>query len=126
MNARRHFLPEDLLAEARAATEGLQDFGDDSFREGLDRLCSALDAEAQLSDMGRTIMRQKLVTQLANRLRIEQHFRQHPEIAGEQIAPGHRRPAAHRHHQAAPPAGAREPLLVDEFLGVAVPGAVPQ
>jgi hypothetical protein len=87
MNARRHFLPEDLLAEARAATEGLQDFGDDSFREGLDRLCSALDAEAQLSDMGRTIMRQKLVTQLANRLRIEQHFRQHPEIAGEQIAP---------------------------------------
>jgi len=41
-------LPAELMATARAQT-GLDDFGDDSFREGLDALVRALRAEAPLS-----------------------------------------------------------------------------
>ena len=83
----RHFVPEQLLAEASAATDGLDDFGDASFRPALDALCAALDGEAQLSDVGRYALRLKLLGQLCNRLRLEREFRTHPEIAREQIAP---------------------------------------
>ncbi|MGH8528907.1 MAG: sulfotransferase family protein [Nevskiales bacterium] len=81
------FVPEQLLAEASAAQGGLSDFGDPSFRAGLDALCTALNREAKLSDTGRQIMRQKLVTQLGNRLRVEDYFRRHPEINDESVAP---------------------------------------
>lgn len=86
MTAQTRLDPEQLLAEASAATENLQDFGDPSFREGLKVLCAALESEAKLSDTGRFLMRQKLVAQLSNRLRIEDYFRRHPEIAQEQVA----------------------------------------
>lgn len=79
------FTPDTLLAEARAQTEGLADFGDPSFRPGLDALCRALNDEARLSAMGADIFRQKLVTQLANRLRVEAAFAQHPEIQDEVV-----------------------------------------
>lgn len=86
MSAARKFIPEQLMGEASSATGGLTDFGDASFRMGLDKLCTALDNEAQLSDMGAGIMRQKLVAQLTNRLRVEEFFRLHPEIIKEQVA----------------------------------------
>ncbi|MBX6419500.1 MAG: sulfotransferase [Nevskia sp.] len=81
------FDPQALLEEARAANDGLTDFGDPSFRAGLDVLCRALDGQAQLSATGTALMRQKLVTQLGNRLRVEDWFARHPEIAREEIAP---------------------------------------
>lgn len=83
----RHFDPAALMADASAATGGLNDFGDPSFRAGLDRLCRALDEEAQLTEAGRGIFRQKLTFQLMNRLRIEDYFARHPEIAGEKVEP---------------------------------------
>ncbi|SEQ30759.1 Sulfotransferase family protein [Solimonas aquatica] len=83
--------PDSLLAEASTQCGGLggdaQALGDASAYQGLCVLCESLNREAQLSDTGRYLMRQKLVAQLANRLRIEQYFRQHPEIAQEQVAP---------------------------------------
>lgn len=78
-------IPSTLLNEAQAQTEGLSDFGDPSFRAGLDALCDALNREARLSAMGAGIFHQKLVTQLANRLRVEDHFARHPDIADEVI-----------------------------------------
>lgn len=81
------FDPGRLQAQAREATGGLDDFGDESFRPALERLCRSLDDEARLSDTGRFILRQKLIDQLANRLRVEDWFRRHPEIADEVIAP---------------------------------------
>src|SRR5689334_16279487 len=41
----------ELMAQARAET-GLDDFGDDSFREGLERLVRALRREAPLNAIG--------------------------------------------------------------------------
>lgn len=81
------FDPEALLAEARAASGGLDDFGDPSFRPALDVLCASLDQEARLSETGRYALRLKLLGQLGNRLRLEQAFHAHPEIADEAIAP---------------------------------------
>lgn len=79
--------PQALLAAAREMTGGLSDFGDDSFRPGLERLCTSLEADAHLSETGREIFRQKLTAQLANRLWMEDHIHRHPEILEEQVAP---------------------------------------
>ncbi len=80
------FTSDALLSEAREQTGGLNAFGDARFRPGLDALCAALNTEARLSEMGAGIFRQKLVTQLANRLRVEAAFAAHPEIADEPVA----------------------------------------
>lgn len=77
--------PAAMMADATATTSGLTNFGDPSFRPALEQLCTALEAEAKLSEMGRGFMRHKLVTQLANRLRVEDWFTRHPEIEHEQI-----------------------------------------
>ncbi|HUS23843.1 MAG TPA: sulfotransferase [Candidatus Binatia bacterium] len=78
------FDPAALLSSAREASGGLSDFGDPSFRDGLDALCHALNA-APLSGMGAGILQQKIGGQLLNRLRVEDFFRRHPEIAQERI-----------------------------------------
>ena len=41
----------NLLDDARRAT-GLDDFGDDAFREGLERLVRSLRSEARLNGLG--------------------------------------------------------------------------
>lgn len=78
------FDPAALLAEAVDKT-GLSDFGDPSFREGLDVFCRALEDEARLSDFGRTLLHQKVIELLTNRLGIEDWYKRHPEIENEDI-----------------------------------------
>ena len=80
------FAVDALLAEARSSTGGLDDFGDARFMPALHRLCDSLDREAKLSPTGVYLMRTKLISQLVNRLRLEDYFKQHPEIADEVIA----------------------------------------
>jgi hypothetical protein len=79
------FDPATLMAEASAATGGLSDFGDASFRPALEQLCKALNTEGRLSDTGAQVLQQKLTGQLSNRLRVEDYFRKHPEIVLERI-----------------------------------------
>ncbi|HKA16104.1 MAG TPA: sulfotransferase [Myxococcota bacterium] len=76
--------PEDLLAAASART-GLTDYGDPSFREPLAVLLEAFEHDADLSAVGRISARGLVLQLLANRLRIEDLFRQHPEIEEERI-----------------------------------------
>ncbi|MGC4113985.1 MAG: SDR family NAD(P)-dependent oxidoreductase [Myxococcales bacterium] len=71
--------PEALLAAAQKKT-GLSDFGDPAGLEPLRMLCAAIEREASLHTLGRTIMRGRLVSTIANRLRIEALYREHPEI----------------------------------------------
>jgi hypothetical protein len=75
---------EALLGEARHRT-GLEDFGDGDFREALDRLLGSFEHEASLSLIGRIAARQDLTRLLANRLRLVEDRRRHPEIAAEEI-----------------------------------------
>ena len=51
---------DELIADARDQT-GLGDFGDDSFREGLEVLVWSLQGEAKLNAMGQEAMRSRLV-----------------------------------------------------------------
>lgn len=76
---------DTLLADARAAAGGLDDFGDPSFRPALDVLRGALAVEADLSPLGRQLLGEKLRQQLVDRLLVEDWFRRHPEIADEQV-----------------------------------------
>jgi hypothetical protein len=84
MSSAPRFAPEALLREAVEKT-GLSDFGEPSFREGLDVFCRALENEAQLSDFGRGLLHQKVIELLTNRLGIEEWYRRHPEIEDENI-----------------------------------------
>ncbi len=72
------FDEKELLAEARAAT-GLADFGPDDFRQGLAVLIETIERNP-FTEKGRTRNRQRLVRLLCTRLRVEEAFRQHPEI----------------------------------------------
>ncbi|MDR3419327.1 MAG: sulfotransferase [Nevskia sp.] len=87
MNPAGALISESMLEEASRLAGGLTDFGDDSFRGGLARMCESLNGEAKLSDTGRYLFWQKFVGQLVNRLRIEDYFKRHPEIAAERVAP---------------------------------------
>src|SRR5262249_48164866 len=53
---------------------------------GLHTLCVRLAKKAKLSVAGAPIFRQKFLAHLINRLRIEDYFAKHPEIAKEDIA----------------------------------------
>jgi hypothetical protein len=75
---------DELLEEARAET-GLDDFGEDSFREGLERLVRALRAEADLNAVGQDALRKLIMGLLVQRLQIEDWYRRHPEIGDELI-----------------------------------------
>jgi hypothetical protein len=75
---------EELLEAARAQT-GLDDFGDESFREGLERLTRSLRTEAKLSSLGELALPHLLTNLLSQRLQIEDWYRRHPEIDDEPI-----------------------------------------
>ena len=75
---------DSLMADARKKT-GLADFGDDHFREPLGVLLRALREEAPLSAFGRLVARHFLTQMLVGRLRLEQLYREHPEIDDEVI-----------------------------------------
>jgi hypothetical protein len=74
----------ELLRIAQERT-GLSDFGDDSFREGLERLVRALRTEATLNPVGDIVLPELIVKHLGQRLQVEDWYRRHPEIADEPI-----------------------------------------
>src|SRR3546814_7170089 len=66
----------DLMQRARAASS-LDDFGDDSFREGLERLVESADREARLTERGRMGFEMQIVDLLVNRLQVEHRSEEH-------------------------------------------------
>lgn len=76
--------PQALIAAACAQT-GLDDFGGDSFREGLAVYCESINAEAQLNAIGAMAVPATVLASLANRLRVVDWLKQHPAIAEERI-----------------------------------------
>lgn len=75
----------DVLLEMASAETGLTDFGDDSFREGLQILVDALRSEARLNALGKQVLRGRIVEHLKQRLQVEDWYRRHPEIDNEVI-----------------------------------------
>ena len=78
-------LDADTLVAAARAVDGLQDFGDDSYREPLERLLWSLEHEADLNAIGRPAMYQRMLDILSTRLRVQEWLRRHPEIRDEEI-----------------------------------------
>lgn len=76
---------DSIVKEARERAGDLSDFGDPTWEEAARRLLASLEDEAQLHEVGRATMRERVVQMLENRLRAEEHFRRHPEIADETI-----------------------------------------
>jgi hypothetical protein len=70
----------DSVVAAAVAQTGLEDFGDDSFREGLDLLLRSLRDEARLNARGEGYIYASIVTALSQRLQVENWYRRHPEI----------------------------------------------
>jgi hypothetical protein len=79
-------LPDVVIAEACERT-GLDDFGPPAFRDGLAVLCESIDDEARLNELGEVAVRETVVNSLANRLRVFDWIRRHPEVARERIEP---------------------------------------
>jgi Sulfotransferase family len=75
---------DDVIAEARGLA-ALDDFGSDSFREGLTVYCASVSTEAQLNELGATAIRANIVGNLVNRLRIVDWTQRHPGVADERI-----------------------------------------
>lgn len=76
---------DNLLAAARERCEGLDNFGDDNYRQALQVLLDALLSEARLSATGLQLIRERLIGQLVNRLVLEEHLRLYPEITRIEI-----------------------------------------
>lgn len=73
-----------LLQRAQAAA-ALDDFGEDSFREGLEILVASADAEARFNELGKATFDAQIVEFLSQRLQIEHWYRLHPEIDDQEI-----------------------------------------
>ena len=75
---------ETLVAAARRQT-GLDDFGDETFREPLSRLLSSCATEARLNVFGRCALTQDVLQILTNRLQIQRDRGKWPRIGDEVI-----------------------------------------
>lgn len=73
-----------VLADAQRQA-GLEDFGPDSFREPLGVLLRSLREEAPLNELGRTVMRARIIESLESRLRMQAWITRHPEILREEL-----------------------------------------
>ncbi len=75
----------DQLIDVACERAGSDDFGGDSWREGLDVLVRSLNTEAVLNEMGVGAMTDQIVGYMVNRLQIEQWYARYPEIDDQQI-----------------------------------------
>ncbi len=75
----------DQLITAAVEASGLEDFGGDEFREGLEVYCAAVAAEARLNDLGRVAVEANVVGGLANRLKVVDWAARHPAVRTEPV-----------------------------------------
>ncbi len=75
---------DELLQEATEQT-GLSDFGDDDFREPLERLVKALNIQARLNDFGRLRAQMTINAGLTTRLAIVDYLKSHPQVRAERV-----------------------------------------
>lgn len=83
-NSRLSF--DDLLKKAKKNT-GLSSLGEDFNENALKLLVISVNEEANLHPFGRLMIREKLISQLENRLWAEYWFKKHPEILFQEVLP---------------------------------------
>jgi hypothetical protein len=75
----------DALHEDACKEAGLDDFGDPTYREGLEVLLASLDEDDNLSPLGKGIYRGQLTKILATRLRTVQRLKDRPQVLESEI-----------------------------------------
>ena len=75
---------DDVVEKAKTQT-GLDDFGGDSWRAGLEVLVRAAETEATFNEFGEQSFYGSLVRPLVNRLQIEDWYARHPEIDEQDV-----------------------------------------
>jgi hypothetical protein len=78
-------LDRDRLVGESIERAGSEDFGEPSWREGLDRLLESLINDAVLNDIGVEVAANDIVTALSNRLGISAWRNTHPEVAEQRV-----------------------------------------
>lgn len=78
-------LDEQTLLDKACRRTGLDDFGDDSFRQPLRILLQSFETDAALNLIGRLCVQGDLTRLLSNRLLVVEDRKRHPEIAAETI-----------------------------------------
>lgn len=74
----------EIIDKARAET-GLEDFGGDTWREGLEVLVNSAVSEGRFNPTGEEMFFGGLVRPLVNRLQIEDWYARHPEIDDQEV-----------------------------------------
>ena len=82
-------LSSDRLHRLASKQTGLTDFGSPSYRVGFDKLLASLNEEARLTPLGRLIATEEVLTALKNRLQLEAHHQQYPDIGAAPIRSSH-------------------------------------
>jgi Sulfotransferase family len=77
---------ETLTSMALDAT-GLDDFGEATWQEGLERYVDSLNTEAHLHELGEQIVAGEIVGYLSTRLGLVEWRKQHPEISDADVVP---------------------------------------
>jgi hypothetical protein len=80
-------LDPDRAVEQAAEQSGLTDLGDDSWKEGLGQLVDSLREEAALNELGAALVGGELSGYLADRMRVLEYRKAHPEIVGVDVVP---------------------------------------
>jgi hypothetical protein len=75
----------DPLVRRACERAGLDDFGDDSWREGLTLLVQTVESAPGVNAGGRDYVYGQFVDALWNRLRVVDYLKQHPEVSAERI-----------------------------------------
>ena len=77
----------DRLIEIACRRTGLDDYGDDDWREPLGTLLGSLASESNLTPIGRVVAHEHVARLLARRLRLQDERRRSPDVAAERIRP---------------------------------------
>ncbi len=75
---------DDLVTRA-CERAGLDDFGGDSWREGLHLLVDSVESTSGVNPGGRDFVYGQFIDALWNRLRTVDYLRQHPEVSAERV-----------------------------------------
>ncbi len=78
-------LDVDEMLEKAQREAGVDDFGDDGFRQGLELLVDCCEREAGLTPLGRMMVQQEVGRCLVNRLKVRDWWQKHPQLSEEKV-----------------------------------------
>ena len=82
----RRELDAEKLIQTAQQVDGFTDFGDETFREPMQKFIECVAKDIDFNDHGVDILKRDLVRHLVNRLRFQHDLKHHPEILEQTFA----------------------------------------